>query len=131
MLLNVKEKTRLEVLQTVMDSRLTVADASHVLNIGLRQVYRLLARVRAQGVASVRHGHCGRVAWNRSDERLWERVLKLVTQRYTDINDRHLQEILEREHSIIVNRETLRRRLRAAGIAPKRRAPGAQVSCAA
>jgi transposase len=100
---------------------MTVFDASRVLNLSVRQVYRLLASVRAQGVACVRHGHCGRVAWNRSDEKLWERVIKLVRERYTDINDRHVQELLEREHCITVNRETLRRRLRWAGIAPKRK----------
>src|SRR4051812_9134986 len=121
MLLTVKEKTRLEVVQAVMDSRMTVFDASHMLNLSVRQVYRLLASVRAQGIASVRHGHCGRVAWNRSDEKLWQRVIELVRERYTDTNDRHVQELLEREHSITINRETLRRRLRAAGIAPKRK----------
>jgi transposase len=121
MLLTVKEKTRLEVVQAVMDSRMTVFDASHLLNLSVRQVYRLLASVRAQGIASVRHGHCGRVAWNRSDEKLWQRVIQLVRERYTDINDRHVQELLEREHSIPINHETLRRRLRAAGIAPKRK----------
>lgn len=121
MLLTVKEKTRLEVVQAVMDSRLTLADASQVLNISVRQVYRLLEHVRVGGVACVRHGHCGRVAWNRSDELVWQRVIKLVRERYTDINDRHVQELLEREHSITVNRETLRRHLRSAGICAKRK----------
>jgi hypothetical protein len=41
-------------------------------------------------------------------------------QRYTEVNDQHLCESLEREHSAQVHPEALRRRLRAAGLAPKR-----------
>lgn len=44
-----------------------------------------------------------------------------MRQRYTGVNDRHLCELLEREHSIRLNPEALRRRLRAAGLAPKRK----------
>jgi hypothetical protein len=50
-----------------------------------------------------------------------ERAAALVQKRYTDVNDHHLQELLEREHSIRVHPEALRRRLRAAGIAPRRK----------
>lgn len=47
-------------------------------------------------------------------------MLRLVRRRYSDVNDRHLCEVLEREHAILVHPEALRLRLRAAGIAPKR-----------
>jgi hypothetical protein len=66
------------------------------------------------------HGNRGRAPWNKSDEALWKSVLRLVRHRYTDVNDQHLCELLEREHAIHVHPEALRRRLRAAGIAPKR-----------
>lgn len=51
------------------------------------------------------HGNRGREPANRSDDRLWQRVMKLAAGKYQGVNDRHLQELLAREH----------------GIAPKRR----------
>ena len=60
MLLTVKENAHVEVAQAVMGSRMPVADASHLLNISVRQVYRLLASVRAQGVFGVRMDTAGK-----------------------------------------------------------------------
>jgi transposase len=121
MLLTMREKTRIEAVQAVMDGRLSVAEAAHVLNLSERQVYRSLAAAREQGLTGLVHGNHGRVPWNKSDEALWRRILRLVSDHYTDINDQHLRELLERDHSIRVHPEALRRRLRAAGIAPKRK----------
>jgi transposase len=120
MLLTMREKTRIEAVQAVMDGRLTVAEAATALKLSERQVYRSLAAAREEGLAGLIHGNRGRRPWNKSDEALWKCVLRLVQERYTDVNDRHLQELLEREHSIQVHPEALRRRLRAAGLAPKR-----------
>jgi transposase len=120
MLLTMREKTRIEAVQAVMDGRITVTEAATALNLSERQLYRLLAAARTEGLTGLVHGNRGRTPWNKSDEALWKKVLRLVRKRYTDVNDRHLQELLEREHSIRVHPETLRRHLRAAGIAPKR-----------
>jgi transposase len=120
MLLTMKEKTRIEAVQAVMDGRLTAAEAATALNLSERQLYRCLAAAREEGLTGLVHGNRGRAPWNKSDEALWARILRLVRQRYTDVNDQHLQELLEREHSIRVHPEALRRRLRAAGRAPKR-----------
>ncbi len=115
-----REKTRIEAVQAVMDGRLSVAEAAHVLNLSERQVYRSLAAARDEGLAGLVHGNRGRTPWNKSDEALWKNVLRLVRRRYTDVNDQHLCELLEREHAIRVHPEALRRRLRAEGIPPKR-----------
>lgn len=116
-----REKTRIEAVQAVMDGRLTVAEAAHVLALSERQVYRSLAAAREQGLTGLVHGNRGRAPWNKADEALWARVLRLVQKRYTEVNDQHLCELLEREHSIQVHPEALRRRLRGAGVAPKRK----------
>jgi transposase len=120
MLLTMKDQQRVEVVQARMDARLSVAEAAHVLGRGERQVWRLLARAREDGLAGLLHGNRGRELANRSSERLWQRVLKLTGEKYQGVNDRHLQELLAREHSIEVCRESLRKRLREAGVAPKR-----------
>src|ERR1700755_409189 len=119
MLLTMKEKTRIEAVQAVMDGRLTVAEAATVLNLSERQVYRSLAAAREQGLAGLVHGNRGRVPWNKGDEALWRSVLQLVQKRYRDVNDQQLCELLERDHAICLHPEALRRHLRAAGLAPK------------
>ena len=43
MLLTMREKTRIEAAQAVMDGRLTVAEAATALNLSERQLYRSLA----------------------------------------------------------------------------------------
>jgi transposase len=121
MLLTLKEQRVLDAIQLLMDSRIGVEEASKVLGISERQVYRKLARVRAEGAKGVVHGNRGRTAQNKVGEDEWERIIGVVKAEYLNINDRHLQEILEREKGIVVGRESLRKRLRGAGIGPKRK----------
>jgi transposase len=120
MLLTMRDQQRIEAIQALMDARLTVAEAAQVLGRSERQVWRLLARAREDGLAGLVHAGRGREPVNKSDDRLWQRVLKLVDEKYRGVNDRHLQELLAREHGLVVCRESLRKHLRAAGIAPKR-----------
>lgn len=120
MLLTMKDQQRIEAVQALMDSRLNVQQAAQVLGLSERQVWRLLARARGDGLAGLLHGNRGREPANRSDGRFWQRVLKLAAEKYQGVNDRHLQELLAREHGLAVCRESLRKRLRAAGLAPKR-----------
>jgi transposase len=120
MLLTMKDGQRIEAVQALMDSRLSIAQTAHVLRLSERQVWRLLARAREEGLAGLLHGNRGRAPANRSDDRLWRRVLKLAAEKYRGVNDRHLQELLAREHGLAVCRESLRKHLRSAGLEPKR-----------
>src|SRR5437016_2814360 len=98
MLLTMKDQQRIEAMQALMDSRLSVAQAAQVLGRSERQVWRLLARAREGGLSGLIHGNRGREPANCSSERLWQRVLKLAGEKYRGVNDRHLQELLAREH---------------------------------
>ncbi len=120
MLLTMKDQQRIEAVQALMDDRLTVAQAAHVLGRSERQVWRLLARARGEGLAGLLHAGRGREPVNKSDDHLWQQVLKLAGEKYQGVNDRHLQELLARQHGLVLCRESLRKHLRAAGIAPKR-----------
>lgn len=115
-----RDQQRVEVIQALMDSRLSAAQAAQVLGRSERQVWRLLGCARQAGLAGLLHGNRGREPVNKSDERLWQRVLKLAAEKYQGVNDRHLQELLARRHGISVCRESLRKRLRGAGLEPKR-----------
>lgn len=121
MLLTMKEKQRIEVIQMVMDGKLGVKEAGKGLDRSERQIWRMLAKLREEGLSGLVHGNKGKPCKKRIKERVKERILKLVKSKYGGINDRHLQEILAREEKIEIGRETLRGILRGAGIGAKRK----------
>ncbi len=92
-----------------------------LLDLSERQVYRLIAKAEAEDICQVLHGNRGQQPANKVSDQIWDEVLTLVKDRYRGVNDLHLQELLKREHSIDVGRESLRKRLRQEGLAPKRK----------
>jgi len=112
MILTKEEKNRIEVIQAVIEGKIDVEDAAKLLSLSVRQVYRLLAKAEQGDISSVLHSNKGRTAHNKIADEVWDSLLLLVKDRYQGINDRHLQEILEREQGIEVGRESLRKRLR-------------------
>ncbi len=121
MLLTKEEKNRIEIISAVIAGKIGVADAALLLALSERQVYRLMAKAQAEDIRQVLHGNKGRAPANKMDDHFWAEVLALVKERYPGVNDLHLQELLEREHEMEVGRESLRQRLRSAGLAPKRK----------
>lgn len=115
------EQKRLEVIQRVMDDRFTIKGAGKVLDLSERQMYRVVKKVREEGVTGVIHKNKGKKSPRKFSEGNRQKILDLVEKRLSDINDTHLCEILEREEKIVIGRETLRKILRHAGKAPKRR----------
>ena len=104
-----------------MDERIRVVDAAKVLDRSVRQVFRLLQRLRTRGLPGLVHGNRGRVSPRRTPASTRKTILKWARGKYQDVNDRHFCELLEREEGISIGRETLRRLLRGAGLAPKRK----------
>lgn len=121
MLLTMKDKQRIEVIQGVMDGRIEIEEAGRLLKVSDRQVYRILKGVREKGIEGVIHGNRGRESSRKTKEKIREKIVDLAKGRLRDINDQHLKEILARDEGIIVGRETLRRILRGAGIAAKQK----------
>jgi hypothetical protein len=75
----------------------------------VRQVRRLLAKYRQEGVPGLVHGNRGRTANNRVDERVRVKIQELAEEEYKDYNDSHFTEELVDEHGLIVSRSTVRR----------------------
>jgi transposase len=103
----------------LLEGTISVEDAAARLGRSVRQVYRIRARAREQGV-SLRHGNEGRTPPNKIAPEVWEEVIALARTVYAGIPHYELQGILLREHNISVGRESLRKKLRAAGIPSKR-----------
>ncbi len=50
-----RDLQRIEILSKVIAGRMTMLSAAHLLDLSVRQVRRLLARIRTGGAMSIRH----------------------------------------------------------------------------
>lgn len=119
MLLTMKEKNKTEAIQLVMDGTIEVNEAGRVLNRSMRQIYRMLKRLREIGLKGLRHGNKGKKSPRKIKRSIREKIVTLVKGKLANINDTHLMEILLREEKIKIGRETLRTLLREENIPPK------------
>ncbi len=119
-----KEFQRVKVIENAAGGRLSVREASRLLQLSERQVQRLKRRYRPDSVGWVQHGNRGRpMPWALplSQKQL---IVSLARGKYRGFNDSHLAEKLRAEENLAVSRETVRRLLRAAQLpSPQQRRP--------
>jgi len=120
--LTMKDEKRLDVIQRVYRSELTVVEAARTLGLSERQCYRIKARVKKSGAKGVVHGNRGRPCKCKIEDQVVRRIVGLALGKYQGFNDHHLTDKLKEQESIDLSREKVRRVLRAEGIrSPKKR----------
>lgn len=120
--LTMQDEKRLDIIQRVYRSELTMVQAALVMGVSERQCYRVKARVGKAGAKGVIHGNRGRRCKRKTKEKVVRRVVALARGKYQGFNDHHLTEKLKEQEQIDLSREKVRRILRAEGIAsPKKR----------
>ena len=122
--LTMKDEKRLDIIQRVYRSELTVVQAALVMGVSERQCYRVKARVGKAGAKGVVHGNRGRRCKRKTKEKVVRRVVELARGKYQGFNDHHLTEKLKEQEQIELSREKVRRILRAEGIASPRKRRG-------
>jgi transposase len=120
-----RAQRRLYVLQHLDAGRITADEAARILGLSVRQVRRLLATFRTDGLAGLVHGNAGRTPGHRTPDDLRDRLVELARTTYAGVNRAHLAELLAEREGIAVPERTLRRILDEAGIATvhRRRPP--------
>src|SRR5665811_1966411 len=109
-----KEFQRVKVMENAAGGRLSVREASRLLQLSQRQVQRLKRRYRPDSLDWVQHGNRGRsMPWAVSIPQK-QLILSLARGKYQGFNDSHLAEKLRGEENFAISRETVRRILRAA-----------------
>ncbi|QEE43313.1 ISNCY family transposase [Rhizobium sp. WL3] len=103
-----RDLQRIEVLSKVISSRMTLAEAAHVLGLSERQVRRLLERIRMGGAASIRHKAIGRPSNNKISDGIKDYAVTLVRERYADFGPTLAAEKLAQRDGLLVSRETVR-----------------------
>jgi transposase len=119
-----KEFQRVKVIENAAGGRLSVREASRLLQLSERQVQRLKRRYRPDSLGWVQHGNRGRpMPWALPLPQK-QLILTLARGKYQGFNDSHLAEKLRAEENLAVSRETVRRILRSANVAsPQKRRP--------
>jgi transposase len=117
---NARAQWRLYVLNHILAGETSAADAAGYLGLSLRQVRRLLARYRTEGIAALVHGNAGRTPSNRLEPAVRGRLVELATTTYAGVNRQQLAELLAEREDLGVAARTLRRVLAEAGLPPVR-----------
>jgi hypothetical protein len=112
-----QELHRVHVVRLTLEGRETVGRGAKLLGISPRQMKRLRRKLREQGVVGLIHANRGKPVWNQTQAEELDKVIELVRGRYRGLNDTHLTEKLREKEKIKLSRSTVRRVLRAAGIA--------------
>ena len=105
--LTMREELKLEVIQRVIDEQIDIVKACKILGLTNRSIYRLLSKVRVEGVKAVIHGNRGNNHAGKINKELREKIVILAKDKYKGFNDRHFQEKLLENESIQINRESL------------------------
>ena len=110
------EARRLYLIQQVIERKLRQRPAAALAGCSLRQLQRLVRRVRQHGPGGIVHRLRGCRSNRRHPEPLRQRVLALYRAHYEDFGPTLAQEKLAERHRLHLGRETLRRWLLAAGL---------------
>lgn len=116
--LTTQEQKRVLVLNRLLVGQLPVAEAAAVLDLSERQVRRLLAAYRKEGVAALAHGNRGRKPVHSVSQQVRTQVIELATTIYAGCNYQHLRDLLAERDGIQLSRASVRRILLAAGVRP-------------
>jgi transposase len=120
--LTMKDQKRVKVIEMVFRCELSIESAAKVLDISVRQAYRIKSRIKEKGVLGVIHGNRGKSCPWKIDEAVRERILGLYREKYAGFNDHHFTEkLIENEGVKSISREKVRQLLRGAGVSPKRK----------
>ena len=111
-----QEARRLYIVEQVLARRLRQRQAAGVLACSVRQVKRLVRRVRLGGPPGIVHQLRGRPSNRRHPATLRHRVVRLWQTRYQGFGPTLTCEHLAARDGLRVGRETVRRWLRAAGL---------------
>lgn len=124
--MSVRELVRVEALGRVKVGSLALVDAATLMGVSYRQAKRLWRVFTRGGAKALRHRHVGRASNRGTSTKTRQRVLVLIRQKYSgDVTTRFgptlVAEHLASEDGMVVDHETLRRWMLAAGVWSRQR----------
>ena len=117
---SMKEVKKITVIQSVIDGIRTGKEASEVLNLSERQIWRLVKKVKEKGIEGIKHGNCNRSPKNKIPIETVNKIVELKkSHNYEDANFCHFRDLLEERENIKVSYSCLYNIMKANGIISK------------
>jgi transposase len=108
LLMSAKELNRLEVMQRLSEKRMSQSEAGRILNLGVRQIKRLLKAYRKKGAAGLVSKQRGRKGNNRLAEEVKRRALNLLKTKYKGFGPTLAHEKLVEKEKLKLSDESVR-----------------------
>lgn len=102
------EVKRMIVIQSVIDKKRTGKEASEILKVSERQIWRLIKKVKDKGIDEIKHGNYNRIPKNKTPEEIVNKVVELKkSHNYELANFKHFTELLEENENIKLSYSTV------------------------
>lgn len=111
-----KELDRLKIIEQIEQRKLTVEEASEVLSVSQRQIYRILSRYKKEKEEGLIHKLRGKESNRGYGQDKKKEVIKIYRDEYDDYGPTLFGQKLLEHHSIKIDHETLRRWMRSEAI---------------
>jgi hypothetical protein len=116
LLLSKRDRDRLKVLHELRKGQITQRQAGEQLKLTARWIRELSQRVGERGDKAVIHALVGKPSQRKIEEKIERRAVAIIGREYGDFGPTLVQEYLERDHDIVVSRETVRQWMMRAGL---------------
>lgn len=110
------ELKRLHIIRKAIDELISQIEAADILGLCVRQIQRMITRIKKEGDKGIIHKSLGKPSNNRTDEKIKTKAMTLYRTHYPDFGPTLGSEKLWERHRIKINDETLRLWLIEAGI---------------
>src|SRR6187455_2093330 len=108
-LMDAKTQLKVDIIAKVSAGKINIKNASKLLKKSRRTIERYLQRFKKSGILFFIHKNSNRPPVNKTDPGIKSKVQNFIKNKYFDFNLTHLREELEKNESISVKRETLRK----------------------
>lgn len=103
-----KDLSRHDVITRLMRQEINGTDAARILNLTVRQIRRIKARVKKHGAKGLVHGNRGKPSNHRTSDEMIQKIETIVRENYSDFGPTFAAEKLDENHQIIIGKEKLR-----------------------
>ena len=115
-----KDVTKLTVIQSVIDKKRTGKEASKILELSERQIWRLVKKIKENGREGIKHGNCNKPSKNKIPQETIDKIIKLKNSYdYEKANFSHFRELLEEKEKIKISYTSLYNIMKTNGFASK------------
>ena len=117
---SMEEVKKITVVQTVVDGKRTGKEASELLGLSERQIWRLVKKVKENGISGIKHGNCNKEPKNKIPEEVVTKIIELKKKyEYEDANFNHFRDLLEEKENIKISYSCLYNILKRNGFVSK------------